>query len=99
MNGLKAGKTKNKEIEEHWVLDNNRKYVLYSSQGNINGNQVPQRFGNGHVMQLFNSPFVRIKDSELYLVIAYAAEPILAGRVLCCIFVCQGNLLWKKTNL
>lgn len=65
MHGLKTERKTNRGIEEHWLLYNNRPYLMYSSQSNINCSPIPPQFGHGHVKQLLTCPFAHIKDSEL----------------------------------
>ena len=61
----KMDKQKSKESEEHWVLYNNKKHVLYPSQNSMNCAQVTSNLGSGHVRQLFSCPFAQIKDFEI----------------------------------
>ena len=61
----KMDKQKSKESEKHWVLYNNKKYVLYPSQNSMNCVQMTSNFGSGHVKQLFSCPFAQVKDSEI----------------------------------
>ncbi|HMM23109.1 MAG TPA: AraC family transcriptional regulator [Selenomonadales bacterium] len=50
--------------EKHWLFYNNKKHVMSSPDSPKEFFQLPQRFGSGHVKQLFSCPFAEIKDTE-----------------------------------
>ncbi|SCM81482.1 Helix-turn-helix, AraC domain-containing protein [uncultured Sporomusa sp.] len=54
----------NNRAEEHWVLYNNCKYLLYSPRDADSSSAVSHRFGSGQVKQLLRCPFAEIKESE-----------------------------------
>ena len=64
MNGWEAAVQEATAGEEHWLLHNNRPYVMYSTPDrSIAG--AGGRFGRASVRHLFSSPFARIRDTEL----------------------------------
>ncbi|WP_371373313.1 helix-turn-helix transcriptional regulator [Sporomusa aerivorans] len=65
MHGLKMDRQNKAEVEEHWLFYNDRPYLMYSAQSNINCSPIPPQFGHGHVRQLLTSSFAQVKDSEL----------------------------------
>ncbi|CQR73891.1 Regulatory protein PchR [Sporomusa ovata DSM 2662] len=64
MHGLKTVRKNNNEIEEHWVIYNNRRYLMHSSPNSMNYCQITKEFGSGYVQQLLVCPFAQIKDFE-----------------------------------
>lgn len=65
MSGLQSRKSKIKAAEEHWVLADNSKYVLYSPGSNTDGIRMSSTFGDGQVISLFTGSFAQIKETEL----------------------------------
>nr|NSL49362.1 helix-turn-helix transcriptional regulator [Dendrosporobacter quercicolus DSM 1736]SDM26176.1 AraC-type DNA-binding protein [Dendrosporobacter quercicolus] len=65
MSGLQSRETKSKATEEHWVLADNSKYVLYSPGSNTNCIRMSSTFGDGQVISLYTGSFAQIKETEL----------------------------------
>ena len=65
MNGWKMAGPDTQAADEHWVVHNNRKYLMYSSRDTESGTRISRQFASGQVKQLLSCPFAEIKESEL----------------------------------
>ncbi|QDR81728.1 helix-turn-helix domain-containing protein [Sporomusa termitida] len=64
MNGWEAAEKTVPAGEEHWLMHNNRPYVMYSTPDRVVAG-AGERFGRASVRHLFSGPFARIRDTEL----------------------------------